>query len=122
MIKTFLLIFATLAILPGCSVYRISDFDSLKEVELSHSEEFVKGNDRGYEDAKTSKHEHLNSLYPLMENYSEYDLGYIDGFHVGCHEINSDNCNKVDELIEQILNDETGKYEIQMERKERIIK
>lgn len=111
-----------LVILPGCKILTLNDFESFKEVEIVYLDEFYQGNDQGYKDAKASMNDHLDTLYPLKESYSQYDLGYIDGYYVGCHERSVANCDNVDELVQQILDDESGKYDIKTERKETIIK
>jgi len=90
--------------------------DQYKEIEIAFNKNYEEGNKKGYEEGKNKQPEYINKLYPLQNSYSQYDLGYINGYFVGCQEVKSD-CAKVEELVKQILNDKTEKYKVQTNNK-----
>ena len=130
--KTLLLSTLAVALLTACtatstdgdlSIITNPTDEDLEGIELTTisiglNEEFTTGNDTGYEDGLANNQEALAEYLPLRDEYTQFELGYIDGFYAGCNEEKHD-CTDVNAATEAILaGQEEGKYDVETTREE----
>jgi hypothetical protein len=107
-----------LTIITNPSEEDLAGIDELTTISIGFSEEFTTGSDAGYEDGLANNQEALAEYLPLRDEYTQFELGYIDGFYAGCNEEKHD-CTDVNAATEAILaGQEEGKYDVETTRKE----
>ena len=91
----------------------------LKGVSLDANDEFLRGQKEGEQAGREQKTEIVNGFLPLKEYLSQYELGFLDGYHVACHDA-SFACKEIDKIINTILEQkrtDPNKYKVEFIKK-----